>query len=66
MKKKSLMISKNINDAPHELLPLKERNLEELPVSKDANHKKKTKACTSRKNSVGKIVNQNHMLNHDK
>ena len=24
------------------------------------------KANTSRKNSVGKIVNQNHMINHDK
>lgn len=35
-------------------------------MSKEINQKKKVKANTSRKNSVGKIVNQNHMINHDK
>lgn len=37
-----------------------------MPVSKEINQKRKIKANTSRKNSVGKIVNQNHMINHDK
>jgi hypothetical protein len=67
-KKKTLMICKNVNEANvHDvLLPLKDKNIEDLPMSKEINHKKKSKANTSRKNSVGKIVNQNHMIHHDK
>jgi hypothetical protein len=37
-----------------------------MPVSKEINQKRRAKANTSRKNSVGKIINQNHMINHDK
>lgn len=67
-KKKSLMICKNPNEGNIQdlLLPLKDKNIEDLPMSKQVNQKKKSKANTSRKNSVGKIVNQNHMINHDK
>ena len=42
-----------------EFLPPKRKPLEELPVSKDLPQRKKTKP-SSRKNSVGKIVHQNH------
>ncbi len=62
------MICKNVNEANVNdlLLPLKDKHIEDLPMSKEINHKKRSKANTSRKNSVGKIVNQNHMINHDK
>jgi hypothetical protein len=47
-------------------MPLKKKNVEDFPFSKEINQKKKMKVNTSRKNSVGKVVNQNHMINHDK
>ena len=39
--------------------PFKKKVIEELPVSKDIQIKKKNKAVSSRKTSVGKIVHQN-------
>lgn len=44
------------------MLPLKRRPLEELPVSKELPLRKKTKPATSRKNSVGKIISQHHII----
>ncbi len=47
------------------MLPLKRKVLEDLPVSKEIPMRKKTKPSTSRKNSVGKIVNQNHIIQNN-
>ena len=41
------------------LLPVKRKQVEDFPVSKDLPPRKKTKVPSNRKNSVGKIVHQN-------
>ena len=47
------------------MLPLIRKVLEDLPISKEIPMRKKTKPSTSRKNSVGKIVNQNHIIHNN-
>ncbi len=44
------------------LFQIKKKVLEDLPVSKEIPPRKKTRPASSRKNSVGKIVSQHHIL----
>lgn len=66
-----MVVNKNISNS-HEtmfedivMLPLKRKVLEDLPVSKEMPIRKKTKPSTSRKNSVGKIVNQHQIIHNN-
>lgn len=67
-KHSTLVINKNINNSQEAviddivMLPLKKKPLDDLPVSKEIPLRKKTKPATSRKNSVGKIVNQHQII----
>ena len=63
-----MVINKNINNSQEvmfeeiSMLPLRRKPLDDLPVSKEIPLRKKTKPATSRKNSVGRIVNQHHII----
>lgn len=70
-KHSTMVVNKNTSNSHQAMfediimLPLKMKAFEELHVSKQVPIRKKTKPSTSRKNSVGKIVNQQHIIHNN-